>query len=416
VEHAVARLGPEREPSRPEALDAVVARIGTSQDAARPRHPVMDFGPRWANVVSARLGAREALLEQALPTSFLDDLESSPLHPALLDMATAGAPDLVPGIDPTQDFLIPTGYGQVRVHDRLGPALQSHIRLREVDDEGLLASFDITLYDPDGRVLAEVDDFTMMRVDRDALAAEPAEPGEPDWLRDAIDPDEGAELFRRILARPTAAHLVVVPRPLDRLLEEVGRALPAPRPQEPAGPRRILLDDLATILTEHDAVAEAAVLGSEGVAPADDRRVAFVAFEPGRQATVSELRRFLRKRADRAAVPQNFVEMVAVPRDPDGDVAVDELRDPFAATDTFIAPRTPTESAIAEIWAELLGLDRVGIHDNFLDAGGHSLVGIRALTRIHQATGVRLEANALTLQTLEQLAADVDRVGSGGAS
>ncbi|MBT8337987.1 MAG: SDR family NAD(P)-dependent oxidoreductase, partial [Gemmatimonadetes bacterium] len=163
IEHAVARLGPEEEPSRPEPLDAVVARIGPSQDAARPRHPVMDFGPRWANVVSARLGAREALLEQALPTSFLDDLESSRLHPALLDMATAGAPDLVPGIDPTQDFLIPTGYGQVRVHDRLGPALQSHIRLREADAEGLLASFDITLYDPDGRVLAEVDDFTMMR-------------------------------------------------------------------------------------------------------------------------------------------------------------------------------------------------------------------------------------------------------------
>ena len=83
--------------------------------------------------------------------------------------------------------------------------------------------------------------------------------------------------------------------------------------------------------------------------------------------------------------------------------------DPFAEADTFVAPRTATETAIAEIWMELLGLERVGIHDNFLDAGGHSLVGIRVLSRIHKATGVRLEANALTLQTLEQLAAEVDR-------
>jgi len=83
--------------------------------------------------------------------------------------------------------------------------------------------------------------------------------------------------------------------------------------------------------------------------------------------------------------------------------------------DDFVAPRTPSEEAVAGIWAELLGLDRVGIHDNFLDVGGHSLVGIRVLVRIKQETGVRLEANDLTLQTLEQLAAEIDRQnGDGG--
>ncbi|MGY8779656.1 MAG: phosphopantetheine-binding protein, partial [Longimicrobiales bacterium] len=117
--------------------------------------------------------------------------------------------------------------------------------------------------------------------------------------------------------------------------------------------------------------------------------------------------------------PQNFVEMVALPRDAGGSVAFGELRDPFAAVDDYVAPRTATEEAVAVIWAELLGLERVGVYDNFLDVGGHSLVGIRVLLRIQQATGVRLEANALTLQTLEQLAADVDRAGgttSGAAA
>ena len=56
----------------------------------------------------------------------------------------------------------------------------------------------------------------------------------------------------------------------ERLRDEVARVRPAPRTKEPTGPRRILLDDLAAILTEHEAVAQAAVLGSEGVAAADD--------------------------------------------------------------------------------------------------------------------------------------------------
>ncbi len=410
TDHATARIGDTRQAGRRESLDQVLARVGRPDPTPRPEHPVMDFGPRWGNVVGAALSNGEALLAQRLPEPFLADLAESRLHPALLDMATAGAPDLVPGIDPAAHFLIPAGYGEVRLRGALGSALTSHIRLRDADAEGLLASFDVTVYDESGAVLAEVDEFSMMRVDRDALADSGPGSDEPDWLRHAIDPAEGAELFRRILARPGAPHLVVVPRPLEVLQDEVGRA-PAPRSRgaAPAGPRRVLLPEVAAVLEAHEAVAEAAVLGSEDEADGPNRRVAFVVYHPGMQATVSELRRFMRKAMDRKAVPQNFVEMVGLPRTADGEVATDQLRDPFAATDTFVAPRTPTETAIAEIWSELLGLERVGIHDNFLDAGGHSLVGIRVLSRIHKATGVRLEANALTLQTLEQLAAEVDR-------
>ena len=175
-----------------------------------------------------------------------------------------------------------------------------------------------------------------------------------------------------------------------------------------APPTRVPLPEVSDALEGHPAVREAAALGSRDESePA--RVVAFVQYEAGEQATVSELRRFLKSRLKRRWVPQNFVEVVSLPRGGDGAIQVADLRDPFAATDDYVAPRTPTEEAIAGIWAELLGLERVGIHDNFLDVGGHSLVGIRVLLRIQQSTGVRIEANALTMQTLEQVAADVDR-------
>lgn len=405
---------PDDEGDDPTLLATATDRIGTPRPLPRPEHPVMDFGPRWSNVVAAALGASEALLVHQLPSAFDADLRETPLHPALLDMATAGAPDLVPDVDPRVDFLIPAGYGRVRLHRPLPASLTSHIRLRETD--GTLASFDVTLFDPAGAVLAEIDDFSMMRVPRSALDDEVASTSEPDWLRDAIAPDEGGEMLRRVLAQPTAPHLWIVPRSIQALIAGVDQA-PVSRPataRQSSGPPRVLLTDVADALEAHDAVAAAAVLGSEEVGAG--RRVAFVVFHPGRQATVSELRRFLRRGMHRSAVPQNFVEMVALPRDADGAIAADQLRDPFAEADSFTPPRTDTESAVAAIWAELLGLERVGIHDNFLDAGGHSLVGIRVLSRIARDTGVRLEANALTMQTLEQLAAEIDRERSAGAA
>jgi hypothetical protein len=124
---------------------------------------------------------------------------------------------------------------------------------------------------------------------------------------------------------------------------------------------------------------------------------------------VSELRKFVRAHVPTALVPQSFVELHDLPRKGTGEVDIARLPDPFAPTDTYVEPRTPTEREIANIWGRLLGLERVGIHDNFLDIGGHSLVGIRALLQIEKQVGVRLHPNALTLQTLEQIAAECDR-------
>ncbi len=65
-----------------------------------------------------------------------------------------------------------------------------------------------------------------------------------------------------------------------------------------------------------------------------------------------------------------------------------------------------TEQAIAEVWRDVLGIERIGIHDNFFDIGGHSLLAVRVITRIDKRLGVRLNQANMVLQTLEQLAAE----------
>ena len=83
-----------------------------------------------------------------------------------------------------------------------------------------------------------------------------------------------------------------------------------------------------------------------------------------------------------------------------------------------MAPRSETEKTIAKTWQEVLGIDRVGLHDNFFDVGGHSLLAMRVIVRTEKKLGVRLNNAIMVLQTLEQVAAECDkRLGAArGAS
>jgi acyl carrier protein len=107
---------------------------------------------------------------------------------------------------------------------------------------------------------------------------------------------------------------------------------------------------------------------------------------------VSELRRFLAELVPDYMVPAAFVCLDALPLTPNGKVDRRALPEPGTgrqALDTpFVAPTTAVEQTLAGIWAEVLDLDRVGIHDRFLDLGGDSLLASRVLARIPAAFGV----------------------------
>ncbi|HXO20594.1 MAG TPA: amino acid adenylation domain-containing protein [Thermoanaerobaculia bacterium] len=117
---------------------------------------------------------------------------------------------------------------------------------------------------------------------------------------------------------------------------------------------------------------------------------------------VAAAKDFARQRLPEYMVPASWVLLEAIPLSPNGKVDRRALaaietqpsgHDP-AASD-FVAPRTPTEALLAEMWVELLGVERVGASDNFFDLGGHSLLGTRLTSRLRDAFAVELPLRSL---------------------
>ena len=235
----------------------------------------------------------------------------------------------------------------------------------------------------------------------------PAEDAAPAMsLEDAITPAEGVEVFRRALAEAMPSQIVVSPQDLGRYLDHLRapRAGAAGEPQESTAN----LAEIEAVLATHEAVRQGIVL-SHGERAGARQMAAYVIYEESTHATASELRRFMRERLPEEMVPQHFVELDALPLTSDGKIDRAALPNPFGAGDDYVAPRTPMERTVATIWQELLGVPRVSVHDNFLDAGGHSLLAMRVITRIAKQTGVRVNQSALNLLTLEQLAAECEQ-------
>lgn len=196
---------------------------GTAEDS-----PVLRFGPRWDNVKKIALGNDEALLTLELDAAFHGEFDRVLLHPALLDFATAGAQRLIHGYDPARDFFAPFAYRRMVLHAPLPPKVVSHIRHRSNGEvAGLTAMFDVTIADPAGTVLAEISDFTMIRVRDASSLARVAEPERavgaagtvaPVERMEAILPEEGLRAIDLLLAGPARPHVILSPYDLDPAL------------------------------------------------------------------------------------------------------------------------------------------------------------------------------------------------------
>ena len=287
----------------------------------------LNFGPRWHVLRQVGYGCGEAFASLALDKEFSGDLEDYLLHPALMDLATGFAMELIEGYASTEkaeNLWVPVSYGELRIFKPLKRSIKSWVRNRgsnSVDEE--FARFDVTITDESGQVLVEVEELTIKKLDRDTTLGDrpsptsnevemeksvagtgevrqlsPSEQAFHHNLSQGILPSEGIDALRQVLQSGSRPQVIVTSLDLDGLVAET------------------------------DAIASM-------------------------QTKISSSK-FSRPELD----------------------------------SEFIAPRDDVERTLVSIWEELLGVDQVGVKDSFFDLGGHSLVAVRLFAKIKQTFDV----------------------------
>jgi amino acid adenylation domain-containing protein len=159
---------------------------------------------------------------------------------------------------------------------------------------------------------------------------------------------------------------------------------------------RIELGEIENALAKHPAVASAVVAAKTDQA-GSKQLVGYWIPRPGTtKPSSSELREFLEQSLPAQMVPTVCVELERMPLTPNGKIDRKSLPDPGTlqrdSGREYVAPSTPFESMLAEIWRDVLHIDRVGVTDNFLQLGGHSLVAIQVVSRVCSQFGVDISA------------------------
>lgn len=231
--------------------------------------------------------------------------------------------------------------------------------------------------------------------------------GQPGWTAERFVPDpfgglSGARLYRTgdLVRHSPAGELEFLGR-VDHQVKLRGF--------------RIELGEIEAVLRGRSEVREAvAVVREEG--SGGGRLVAYVVGRPGQPADGSALLGFLRQALPEYMVPAALVVLPALPLTANGKVDRRALPAPEtgqAARMSYVAPRTEMEASLAEIWASVLGIEKIGVADNFFELGGDSILAIQVIARANRA-GLALQPRQIFQhQTIADLA---PLAGSGGTA
>jgi len=170
--------------------------------------------------------------------------------------------------------------------------------------------------------------------------------------------------------------------------------------------------EVESALRSHPAVSDAVIVTQPG-ASGDVRLIAYCATTGA--VSQEELRGHLADWLPEFMIPSVIAALDALPRTPSGKVDRRALPDPATlpgqAASDYVAPRTPIEEAVAAMWAETLGLERVGVTEDFFEIGGHSLVATQVVAQVRSGLAVDLPLHSLfTCPTVESLAAEIMRM------
>jgi len=171
---------------------------------------------------------------------------------------------------------------------------------------------------------------------------------------------------------------------------------------------RIELGEISTVLQQHSKVRDAVVIASN----LNGQEKELIAYTSG-DAEPAELIEHLKSNLPPYMVPAYYVKMEVFPLNKNGKIDRKALPLPaeryHQKQENFIAPATPTEKTLAEIWQDVLNIAQIGIDDNFFDLGGTSLMVIRIINQVNEKTGSNLRlASLYQLPTIRQLSHKID--------
>jgi amino acid adenylation domain-containing protein len=179
---------------------------------------------------------------------------------------------------------------------------------------------------------------------------------------------------------------------------------------------RIELGEVENALERHPAVAQAAVTAREDK-PGDRHLVAYWIRKGDRVPSVGEFRASLQETLPDYMIPSVFVPMERFPLTPNGKLDRKQLPEPERQRPSdaaYEAPRSAIEKTLGAIWAEAMGLERVGIRDNFFELGGHSLLAAEVVRRTRLVHEIEL-LDIFTYPTVQALAGYIQGRGNAGA-
>lgn len=338
-------------------IESIISRCGSKQALKENTidHQHMNFGSRWKNIKELYFGNKEAIALIELPSEYMGDMNFYNMHPALLDTATGCAQSLA-GYDFKNEFFLPFSYSRIKIDRRLPYKFYSHIRYRLKENKNTnSAVFDITIYDPEGNLIIDINEFVMMKSNLSDVQISPA--GKKNvhqeiiiegshnrvnpkstgnqilqlGQKEGILPAEGVEVFNMILRKPEYPQYIVVSQNINALYD---------------------------IILNKDGQDKKL---SSGVTPGESSR------------------------------PKLSSE--------------------------FVAPRNDIEKSIAEIWQEILGVDNIGINDDFLELGGHSLLLTRIVMRVRKKFNVDLSlSNLFDTPTIAAFTQEVETAKNAGSN
>ena len=171
---------------------------------------------------------------------------------------------------------------------------------------------------------------------------------------------------------------------------------------------RIELGEIEAVLMQHPSINEAIVI-VRTESSGDKRLVAYFIPMNDKSPDAGELRDFIRKKLPAYMIPVVFISMKSLPLTPNGKIDRKALPVPedIRQLPGHVAPRNEVEKTLAKIWQDVLGIEQVGIHDNFFDLGGASIQSLQIVARANMASFPLSAENIFEYQTIAELAVQV---------